>query len=174
MRFSPVALVHHSDPMLLLQAARGQAAVTHHDPRCIWSTVAVTSALALAVRDIPIDLPDLAQALDQAGAPPEIVEAIMTVRGAPLESFELDDPEAMGYTLKAMQVGLWCLEQEPDFEKVLVKIVRAGGDTDTNGAVVGAFMGARVGQEGIPRHWIANVPNIDGLAALADALAGNA
>jgi ADP-ribosyl-[dinitrogen reductase] hydrolase len=170
MRFSPVALVHHSDPTLLLLAARGQAAVTHHDPRCIWSTVAVTSALALVVRDIPVDLPGVAQALDQAGAPREVVEAIMAVPGAPLESFELDDPEAMGYAVKAMQVGLWCLEREPDFEKVLVQVVRAGGDTDTNGAVAGAFMGARVGEAGIPRRRLANIPNPDQLRVLADAL----
>jgi ADP-ribosyl-[dinitrogen reductase] hydrolase len=102
--------------------------------------------------------------------PREVVEAIMAVPGAPLKSFELDDPEAMGYTLKAMQVGLWCLEQQPDFERVLVEVVRAGGDKDTNGAVAGAFMGVRVGEAGIPQRWLANIPNPDQLRVLADAL----
>ncbi len=59
----------------------------------------------------------------------------------------------MGYTLKAMQVGLWCATQASDFEDALVAVVSAGGDTDTNGAVAGAVLGARFGLKAIPRGW---------------------
>lgn len=59
----------------------------------------------------------------------------------------------MGYTLKAMQVALWCANQAPDFEEALVAVVSAGGDTDTNGAVAGAVLGARFGLHAIPCGW---------------------
>ena len=59
----------------------------------------------------------------------------------------------MGYTLKAMQVALWCARRAADFEEALVAVVNAGGDTDTNGAVAGAVLGARFGLDAIPRRW---------------------
>ena len=65
----------------------------------------------------------------------------------------------MGYTLKAMQVALWCAREANDFEEALITVVSAGGDTDTNGAVAGAVLGARFGSrrdsaslEGTPRY----------------------
>ena len=54
----------------------------------------------------------------------------------------------MGYTLKAMQVALWCATQASGFEEALVAVISAGGDTDTNGAIGGAVLGARFGAEG--------------------------
>jgi hypothetical protein len=76
----------------------------------------------------------------------------------------------MGYTLKAMQVGLWALRQKLSFKEVLVEVVEAGGDTDTNGAVAGAVMGARVGLSGIPPRWRDNIRDPDYLIELADRL----
>ncbi|MGH7406717.1 MAG: ADP-ribosylglycohydrolase family protein, partial [Candidatus Methylomirabilales bacterium] len=72
--------------------------------------------------------------------------------------------------LKAMQVGLWVLQQGHDFETVLVEVVNTGGDTDTNGAVAGAVMGARVGLQGIPPRWQENIRDKDTLVDLADRL----
>ena len=59
----------------------------------------------------------------------------------------------MGYTLKAMQVALWCAHRAADSEEALIALVHAGGDTDTNGAVAGAVLGARFGLEAIPKRW---------------------
>ncbi len=35
----------------------------------------------------------------------------------------------------------------------MLAAINAGGDTDTNGAVVGALIGANVGLDGIPPEW---------------------
>lgn len=59
----------------------------------------------------------------------------------------------MGCTLKAMQVTLWCAQRAADFEETLIAIVNAGGDTDTNGAVAGAVLGARFGLDAIMKRW---------------------
>ena len=63
------------------------------------------------------------------------------------------DGRDMGYTLKAMQVALWCAYEATDFEEALIAVVSAGGDTDTNGAVAGAVLGARFGNDAIPPRW---------------------
>lgn len=40
-----------------------------------------------------------------------------------------------------------------DFQAGVLEAVNAGGDTDTNAAIVGSLIGARVGTEGIPSEW---------------------
>jgi ADP-ribosyl-[dinitrogen reductase] hydrolase len=169
MRCAPVALRwRHSGRQLVEQTWRS-AIVTHADPRCPWSAVALNAALALALQDEPVDLERLAHWMDDAGAPPTVGAAIRGVVESTLDALALDD-SAMGYTLKAMQVGLWCLVQPADFEDVLVAVVNAGGDTDTNGAVAGAVMGSRVGLSGIPARWLENIRDTDRIVELADAL----
>ena len=82
----------------------------------------------------------------------------------------------MGYTLKALQVALWCAIQASDFEEALVAVVSAGGDTDTSGAVAGAVLGAQFGFHAIPCGWCQRLAEIrqgrEPLDALADRLSG--
>jgi len=44
-----------------------------------------------------------------------------------------------------------------DFEQGLAEIIRAGGDTDTAGAIFGAIVGARRGRAGIPPAWLEGI-----------------
>ena len=39
--------------------------------------------------------------------------------------------------------------------------IARGGDTDTNGCIVGALIGARFGVDHIPKDWIATVSNAE-------------
>ena len=80
---------------------------------------------------------------DTADAPSDILEGIRSTSGPDLGAMRLDGCD-MGYTLKAMQVALWCAWEAK---------VSAGGDTDTNGAVAGAVLGARFGSGAIPSRW---------------------
>ena len=41
----------------------------------------------------------------------------------------------------------------PSFETALVDTIGQGGDTDTNGAIVGALLGAAGGRAAIPARW---------------------
>lgn len=170
MRCAPVALGWRRSGARLVEEARKSALVTHYDPRCVWSTIAMSGAIALSLGGSALDLEQLASLIGRAGASEEVAAAIRAVRGAPLEALALDRREDMGYTLKAMQVGLWALQQGDDFEAVLVEVVNAGGDTDSNGAVAGAAMGSLAGFTGIPRRWVANIREADRLLALADRL----
>lgn len=158
MRCAPVALRWRGDGARLVEAARLSALATHYDPRCVWSTVATLAAIAHALSGVPVELEELAEALAQDGAPPECVRAVEAVWGSIPGDLDLDGPD-MGYTLKAMQVGLWCLQEPPAFEEGMVEVVSAGGDTDTNGAVAGAVLGARFGLEAIPARWLAAIPD---------------
>jgi ADP-ribosyl-[dinitrogen reductase] hydrolase len=170
MRCSPVALRWRRRPQLLVQETLRSARVTHYDPRCQWSAVAVNVALAHSLEERPIELPALAAALDKAGAPDSVGDAVRFAAGHSLDELVLDDPRAMGYTLKAMQAGLWVSTQEDGFEEALIGVVSAGGDTDTNGAVAGAMLGGVFGDAGIPARWLQCVPDRGRLEDLAGQL----
>ncbi len=168
MRCAPVALRWRESGRRLIEETKKSALVTHYDPRCVWSAVALNGVIALSLVGVSPDLEQLAALLDGTGAPAEVGTAVRRAQGCSLQDLDLDNQTDMGYTLKAMQVGLWAFQQESDFERVLVEVINAGGDTDTNGAVAGAVMGSHVGQAGIPPRWLDNIRDTDYLIHLAD------
>ena len=59
----------------------------------------------------------------------------------------------MGSVLIALQNAFCRLRRGEKVEAALVATVGKGGDTDTNGAIVGALLGAADGLCTIPRRW---------------------
>lgn len=53
----------------------------------------------------------------------------------------------------ALQHALFHLLHSTDFEAALVQTISLGGDTDTNGAIAGALLGATLGEAAIPARW---------------------
>ena len=116
------------------------------------------------------DLSRLASAVVADRGPLDVAESIATVtRGASPRALNAAS-EHRGHTLLTMQMGLWAALTPLSFEDALVKVVSAGGDTDTNGAVAGAVLGAQYGAAAIPARWLVGVPQLDTVADLAHAL----
>ena len=163
MRCAPLAIRWRQDDAALVRNTVVSAAVTHWDWRCIWSAVFVNLAITSLLRESPDDALRLVERAEQARetlgdalAPFGIAAPVPTKVMKALGAADVTAPEEigldgwdMGYTLKAMQVALWCTRRAADFEEALI----AGGDTDTNGAVAGAVLGARFGLDAIPRRW---------------------
>ncbi len=170
MRCAPVALRWRRDPLRLIEDAGHSARVTHYDPRCVWTTVAVCAAIAHALADSHWTLHELAEGLARVGAPDEVAEAVRRSATADLAALELDEPRSMGYTVRTMTAALWAFLNGSDFESTLLRVIHAGGDTDTNGAVAGAVLGSRFGVTAIPERWVARLPSPEALRSLADRL----
>ena len=167
MRCAPLAIRWRHDDAALVLNTVCSAAVTHWDARCIWSSVFVNLAVASILRKPPDPELRLVQRAEQAretlgdalspcgiDAPPtaSVTRALDVADIAEPHEIGLDGWD-MGFTLKAMQVALWCARRAADFEEALIAVVNAGGDTDTNGAVAGAVLGARFGLDAIPKRW---------------------
>lgn len=167
MRCAPLAIRWLQDDAALARNTALSVVVTHADPRCVWSAVLVNVAVAMLLRGedagttevtertrrAATELGDSLAALGVEGVVPEtVLNSCSIPEGAAPADLALDGSD-MGFTLKAMQVALWCANQAPDFEEALVAVVSAGGDTDTNGAIAGAVLGARFGLESIPYRW---------------------
>lgn len=169
MRALPVALRTFRHPQALLSAACGIAALTHPDPRCVWSAAAVTVACSQLLQGRREFLPDVIQALQVNDAPAEVLEAVRRVPRERRTELPITGPEA-GYTVHCMEIALWAAWHEPLLEEALVWLVNAGGDTDTNAAVAGGLLGARDGEDAVPRRWIEAVARHDHIGHLAEQL----
>ncbi len=69
----------------------------------------------------------------------------------PLENYE---HAPGGWTVYTTRLALRCLVEEIDFRSGVERVIRLGGDADTNGAVAVALLGARFGANGIPPEWL--------------------
>jgi ADP-ribosyl-[dinitrogen reductase] hydrolase len=170
MRIAPVGLRCSDEPESLARIAWEATAVTHWDPRCTQSAFAVASAVAALLHG-----ENALEAALQASSSLSEPDAELLDRLAACPRFELEDlglraEPGSGYTLTCAAVGLWAVEQAEDAPSTLLAVVNAGGDTDTNGAVAGALLGARHGVAAWPERWLARIPGRARLEGLADAL----
>ena len=170
MRSPPVAIARRGSPGILIRDSAALCAVTHYGPLCQWSCCVVNAVIAQLLAGTTPDLSRLASAVVADRGPLDVAESIATVtRGASPRALNAAS-EHRGHTLLTMQMGLWAALTPLSFEDALVKVVSAGGDTDTNGAVAGAVLGARYGAAAIPARWLVGVPQLDTVAELAHAL----
>ena len=96
---------------------------------------------------------------------------------SPLENLCFDKG-GIGYTylcLKAFRYGMEISIDDSSYEtasksfkEILHFLIRQGGDADTNGAVCGAILGARIGYSKLPKEWIDKLPYRDVLHKWTD------
>ena len=167
MRCAPIAVRWRDDAAAIARNSIISAVPTHWDTRCGWSCVVLNIGIAAALRGETIEadaliaaaeeavqpsLPELSQFGYEAGMPHSVRIAVAKAASLNLGDIEFDGWD-MGFTLLALEAGLISLWHAPDFERGLRAVVEAGGDTDTNGAVAGAVLGARFGIDAIPQRW---------------------
>ena len=186
MRCAPVAIARRRQPELLVRDTADTCAVSHYAPASQWSCVIVNAAIAVLLSGGVPDLkellavaradgcPDLVSVAREAGVPTGLLETAMRGRSVSGDTRWMRGSQRRGirnHTVMTMQVGLWGATTPLDFEEALVALVNAGGDTDTNGALAGAVLGARYGASAVPLRWTGHVAQRERLMDLADRLA---
>ena len=156
MRCAPVALKFAYDPERLIAETTASCAVTHFAPGAQWSCVVVNAAIAMLLRGQSPNRQDLIFAVSKDGAPAELIAWSLAIPKAIDQ--RIAEERVSGHTYLCMQAALWCLDTQDNLEEALIRIVGAGGDTDTNAAVAGAVLGARYGASAIPERWLECVP----------------
>jgi ADP-ribosylglycohydrolase len=151
--------------------------LTHADPRCVGSCVAV----CLAIRELLTGTNDVAAilaGLSQSVGPyhPEIDDWLRASAADSLAPLDLDggcnpgEPNQLGYTLRTLAAAFWALRHAGNFADGILAIIHEGGDADTNGAVAGALLGARFGAAAIDPDWRDGLVHGDRLRTLTDQL----
>ncbi len=156
MRCAPVALRFAMQPQQLIAQTAATCAVTHFAPGAQWSCILVNAAIAMLLRGAEPRRDDLVLAASQDSAPAEMITWSLAI---PEDiGRRIEEERVSGHTYLCLQAALWCLDAGDSLEEALIRIVSAGGDTDTNGAVAGAVLGARDGASSIPQRWLDCVP----------------
>jgi len=168
MRCAPVALRYARDPTRLIEQTAATCAVTHYAPGAQWSCMLVNAAIAMLLCGQMPNRDDLVLAATQDGAPAGLIAWMLAIPNAIDQ--RIAEERVSGHTYLCMQVALWSLDTDESLEDSLLRIVNAGGDTDTNAAVAGAVLGARHGASAIPQRWLDCVPERERISGLADAL----
>lgn len=132
--------------------AREDAALTHPHPVCgdVNALFAVAVALAVGAGPTPAELyAKVADWARELPVTPGVREVVARAAEAPPDDY----CRQQGWVLIAFQNALWQLVHAPDAEAGIIDTVMRGGDTDTNGAVCGALLGAAHGAGAIPERW---------------------
>ena len=143
MRASPLAII--PDAQAAVVAAIADAKLTNPHPTCVGACAVYVLLLHELIYRPEISFPELHSiALKQAPTG----EVKDTVEQA-LSELPRDVTSSKGWVLHA----LWCAvramkmahREGATFRAVLDWVIRLGGDTDTNGAIAGALIGAKFG-----------------------------
>ena len=166
MRVSPVGLFYHHDPDSLKESAIKQASITHVHPLGQWGAVMQACSVGLAViQDVkePFKKEQMVISLREIlwEGPIEYIRALNKMEEMLNEEKKLQAREvvrSLGNGVEAnSSVPSACyiaMTYSPDFREAIRAAISLGGDTDTIAGMVGAVVGAHVGETGLPVEWI--------------------
>ena len=181
MRAAILGVIFHDRPEERLRFGRAIAEVTHRDERAIAGALFVADLAAHLVSQPDrheafllarqaVTEPNLAEHLDRAAA--LAYDCSPTAEAAGLLG-------TSGFVLHTVPFAAYCLLcYGNDPLPALTEAISAGGDTDSFGAILGAWLGAHYGEGGLPSDLLDRIH--DGpfgpthLRALARCLAGEA
>ncbi|KAL6061609.1 ADP-ribosylglycohydrolase [Balamuthia mandrillaris] len=184
MRTSLLGILNFDNLPLVIQNTQNIAKVTHYDPRCVASCVAVTVAIATMLQArLDPSLPEDREKILQTALECALQENLECLKDGDKqrEEFErhlnakdfyalqLDEGSSIGYTLKCAGAGFVGLRYD-NFEEAIMCLVREAGDADTNGAVCGAMLGTKLGFSALPMEWVEGLAHKEWLAAKCEAL----
>jgi len=166
---SPILGVAFGDESEKLQQyVRRSTEITHSDPKAYYAALAIALAAHFNTRSELPSAIDYLQELESLL--PEDAHDFLELAQSAAASATSDEPVAQfatkigsengisGYSFHTVPCVLqvW-LRHGEDFEPGLQEIIKAGGDTDTVGAIYGGVVGARIGKQGIPKDWLDNI-----------------
>ena len=150
MRCSPIGILGAHRPEAAAAWARVDSALTHPNPVCREACAAFVVAIAAGVRGAtPDEAWSAARAEADRGGEAAVIASLDAARLAPPERFDVNQ----GWVRTALQNAFYRLLHAPSLEEGVIATVAAGGDTDTNGAIAGALLGAVHGRDAVPVRW---------------------
>ncbi|KAI8597915.1 ADP-ribosylation/Crystallin J1 [Dissophora ornata] len=199
MRTSVLGVESFWDEARVVENALAAAKVTHADPRSIVSALIASVLISRLLRGGGQSADEDASRtwnpkLEQESYKLELLEYLR--RGSDmkdelvascfpknLDDLKLGDAAGMGYTFKCIGIGYYAATKREDpaptsdaykgpaglFRGVMEQVTLEAGDADTNGAVVGSLLGARLGvKEGIPNSWWTELKHFEWFSSTVD------
>ncbi len=153
MRVSPLGIfASRTDEEEAARLAALDAVITHPHPISVQASQLFVLAIRAAVLE-PLSGKELYDRIRKAAAELKVERDLMRIVERARSSPPDDYITHQGWVLIALQNALWQLLHAGNPEEGIVDTVMRGGDTDTNGAICGALLGAVYGASAIPERW---------------------
>ena len=163
MRVAPLGAYFANDLERCVAEARASSLVTHTHPEGVAGTIAVAAAAAMAwqLREAsPLARPGkFFEALLQHTPESKVRRGILLASQMPRETPAQDAAKALGNgsLVTAPDTVPFCVwiaaHHSTDFVEALAHTIPAGGDCDTNAAIVSGIVSLSAGRESIPAEW---------------------
>lgn len=132
--------------------ARADAMLTHPHPVCVDASAVLVAGIAAGVRGGTVG--EVLSVMRETSTTDDVGAALVEgVEGTP----ETRYGDHMGWVLLALSLAARALASGETPEDALVRVVGAGGDTDTNAAIAGALLGSVHGAAAWPSRWVDTV-----------------
>lgn len=169
MRVAPIGLMYRFDLVKLMECAIKDASITHNslEPKVGSATVGLGIALLANGISHPYDLiSEVIPLISESIVKDKLVLAQQALDEDVDPEVALQTIGTSGYAPETVGAAFYILAKTDNFRDAVVMAVKAGGDTDTTAAVVGALAGTYYGLEGIPDEYKEQVENFELLASL--------
>jgi ADP-ribosylglycohydrolase len=172
-RVAPLVFWYKDDLDTLVEAARDQTRMTHNNPdvidgaeffaRVLWLVLRGTPPIS-AMKEVSSERFDKSSLWHwvRDGIESKDVESVSAIARFG-QSCHVDDAFAGVVHLIA--------KYENNLEEALIQGVMAGGDSAGRGMVVGMVLGAHVGEQGLPGHWVSGLQRRREILDLLDKVA---
>lgn len=161
MRVAPIAAHFYDDPVLLSEQAAASALATHTHPFAVEGAQALAAVIGATLRDQSRE-----EALQEALAvvdEPELYYPISRVEKALAEGWTAAETAVrLGNELSALRSvpgAIYAGLRAESYEQAYRFAIEMGGDTDTQAAMAGAIVGARLGAAAIDHEWVDSLYN---------------
>ena len=173
MRASPLGLCYRNNITQLLKNAMIDASITHNSLEPKMGSVAVALGTALlhnGTHGQVAALENIIEIIADCEVKDRLSLAYKHIEKGTTASVALAEIGTHGYVPVTVGAAFYCFGATDNFKDAVVMAVKAGGDTDTTAAIVGALAGTFYGLDGIPSEYKDNVENFQLLQDLTDEL----
>lgn len=176
MRSAPIGLYHSGKIEKVVDFAINSSRITHPAELALCASVGTALLTALAMGDEPVgcwanELVKVASINQEFKGYIQLAAAHAAKRSDPdfVLSEECLGEGWMGHS--AVASALYCCMMHPDsYEKAVLLAANTVGDSDSIACIAGAWMGARLGLEGIPASWQERIEDRAKLTLIANRL----
>jgi ADP-ribosyl-[dinitrogen reductase] hydrolase len=169
MRAAPLGLAYRHNLEKLMDCAMQDASITHNSLNPQMGSVAVSLGVALLANKVCTPqtvLAEVVEVLAESVVKDKMMLALNYLKDNASPQEALAGIGTSGYVPETVGAAFYCLSYTDNFKDSVVMAIKAGGDTDTTAAIVGAMAGTFYGLDLIPNEYKDNVENFELLTSL--------